>query len=224
VFHPARACKSKGTLHSIEAVSKLMAKHKDICLIISGNGDSVDFENERPAFKACIKSMIDDLAVSDNILFIAPSNEEMAQYMQASDVILYPTIQPTGEAFGIGPVEGMACGKPVIVTRSGGLVESGQHGINGFVLEPDERLSDNLAEHIDLLLCNPEIASYYGTNGRELALERFDAKKMALKMEDLYHRLVNAHIVERVDRMDSVIKPKAGKGGVRADSADRSKT
>ncbi len=224
VFHPARACKSKGSLHSIEAVSKLMDKYPDICLIVSGNGDSVDFENERPAFKACIKEMIQDLAVGDNILFIAPSNEEMARYMQASDVILYPTIQATGEAFGIAPVEGMACGKPVIVTRSGGLVESGQHGINGFVLEPDEQLSDNLAEHIDLLLCNQEMASYYGTNGRELALERFDAKKMALKMEDLYYRLVNANIVERVDRMDTVIKPKAGKGSIRADFADRSKT
>ncbi len=47
---------------------------------------------------------------------------------------------------------------------------------------------------------------------------------MALKMEDLYFRLVNANIVERVDRMDTVIKPKAGKGSIRADFADRSKT
>jgi glycosyltransferase involved in cell wall biosynthesis len=225
VFHPARACKSKGTLHSIEAVSKLMAKHKDICLIISGNGDSVDFENERPAFRACISSMIGDLKVSENIMFIAASNEEMPQYMQASDVILYPTIMPQGEAFGIGPVEGMACGKPIIVTRSGGLVESGQQGINGFVLEPDtDTLSDDLAAHIDRLLCDPELAAYYGSNGRELAVERFDSKKMALKMEDLYYRLVNASIVERVDRMDSVIKPGTGKGGIGADFADRSKT
>jgi glycosyltransferase involved in cell wall biosynthesis len=225
VFHPARACKSKGTLHSIEAVSQLMAKHKDICLIISGNGDSVDFENERPAFRAFIKEMIKDLAVSDNILFIAPGNDEMPQYMQASDVILYPTIMPQGEAFGIGPVEGMACGKPVIVTRSGGLVESGQQGINGFVLEPDPNtLTEELAAHIDLLLCNPELAAYYGSNGRELAVERFDSKKMALKMEDLYNRLANANIVERVDRVDSVIKPGTGKGGIGADFADRSKT
>ena len=167
--------------------------------------------------------MIQDLKVSDNILFIAASNDEMAQYMQASDIILYPTIQPSGEAFGIAPVEGMACGKPVIVTRSGGLVESTQHGINGIVLEPDtERLTDQLAEHIDKLLCNAELAEYFGSNGRELALERFDSKKMALKMEDLYNRLANASIVERVDRMDSVIKPKSG-GTVRANSADQSK-
>ncbi|MGA9138955.1 MAG: glycosyltransferase family 4 protein [Methanocella sp.] len=224
IFHPARACKSKGTLHSIEAVAKLMVKYPEACLIVSGNGDSVDFENERPAFRACIKSMIQDLKVSDNILFIAASNDEMAQYMQASDVILYPTIQPSGEAFGIAPVEGMACGKPVIVTRSGGLVESTQHGINGIVLEPDtERLTDELAENIERLLFNTDLATYFGSNGRELALERFDSKKMALKMEDLYNRLANASIVERVDRMDSVIKPKSG-GTIRANSADHSRT
>jgi glycosyltransferase involved in cell wall biosynthesis len=223
IFHPARACKSKGTLHSIEAMAKLMQKYPEACLIISGNGDSVDFENERPAFRACIRSLIQDLKVGDNILFIAPDNDEMAHYMQASDIILYPTIQPSGEAFGIAPVEGMACGKPVIVTRSGGLVESTQHGINGIVLEPDiERLTDQLAEHIDKLLCNRGLSEYFGSNGRELALERFDSKKMALKMEDLYNRLVNASIVERVDRMDSVIKPKSG-GTVRANSADQSK-
>ncbi len=224
IFHPARACKSKGTLHSIAAVAKLLEKYPDACLIISGNGDTVDFENERPAFRAGIQSLIQDLKVGDNILFIAPNNEEMAHYMQASDIILYPTIQPSGEAFGIAPVEGMACGKPVIVTRSGGLVESTQQGINGIVLDPDtESLTDQLAESIDRLLRSADLAAYYGSNGRELALERFDSKKMALKMEDLYNRLANASIVERVDRMDSVIKPKAGRT-VRANSADHSRT
>jgi glycosyltransferase involved in cell wall biosynthesis len=118
----------------------------------------------------------------------------------------------------------MACGKPVIVTRSGGLVESTQHGINGIVLEPDiERLTDQLVESIDRLLCNADLAAYFGSNGRELALERFDSKKMALKMEDLYNRLANASIVERVDRMGSMIKPKSGRT-IRANSADQSKT
>jgi len=225
VFHPARACKSKGTLHSIEAVSRLMAKHPEVCLIVSGNGDSVDFENERPAFRQCIRETIKDLKVGDNILFIAASNEEMPWYMQASDVILYPTIMPQGEAFGIAPVEGMACGKPVIVTRSGGLVESTQHGINGFVIEADpDTLAARLAEHIDRLLCDQALAGYLGSNGRELALERFDNRKMALKMEDLYRRLANASIVERVDRMDSMIKPRTGQGSVGAHFVDRSKT
>lgn len=223
IFHPARACKSKGTLHSIEAISRLMEKYPDICLIVSGNGDSVDFENERPAFRTCISSMIKELAVSDNILFIAASGDEMPQYMQASDVILYPTIMPQGEAFGIAPVEGMACGKPVIVTRSGGLVESTQHGINGIVLEVSENLTQELADQIDRLLTNCDYADYMGSNGRELAEERFDSRKMALKMEDLYHRLVNASIVEKVDRMDSMVKPGPGRKGIGTDFAGQSK-
>ncbi len=224
VFHPARACKSKGTLHSIEAVSRLMEKYPDICLIISGNGDSVDFENERPAFRTCISSMIQDLEVSDNILFISATGEEMPRYMQASDVILYPTIMPQGEAFGIAPVEGMACGRPVIVTRSGGLVESTQHGINGIVLDPNpDTLTKDLAEHIDHLLGNENLAEYMGCNGRELALDRFDSKKMAWKMENLYNRLVNASIVEKVDRMETVVKPGSGSKGVGTDFAGQSK-
>ncbi|CAJ37226.1 glycosyltransferase family 4 protein [Methanocella arvoryzae] len=223
IFHPARACKSKGTLHSIEAVSRLIEKYPDICLIVSGNGDSVDFENERPAFRTCINSMISDLKVGDNMLFVAASGEEMPLYMQAADVILYPTITPQGEAFGIAPVEGMACGKPVIVTRSGGLVESTQHSINGIVLDVSESLSEELARHIDHLLSNPDHAEYLGNNGRELALERFDSKKMALKMEDLYNRLVNASIVEKVDRMDTVIKPGAGNKGLGTDFAGQSR-
>lgn len=221
VFHPARACKSKGTLHSVEAVSKLSRKYPDICLILSGNGDSVDFENERPAFRSCIRDMIRELEVSDNILFVAATGDEMPLYMQASDVVLYPTIMPQGEAFGIGPVEGMACGKPVIVTRSGGLVESTSHGINGIVLEADsETLTDRLAQNIENLLFNPELSRYYGSNGRELALERFDSRKMALKMEDLYIRVINASIVERVDRMDTMIKQKSGHGSLGARYAD----
>ena len=224
VFHPARACKSKGTLHSIEAVSMLMDRYPEICLVVSGNGDSVDFENERPAFRECTRSFIKDLKVGNNILFIAATNDEMPWYMQASDIILYPTIMPQGEAFGIAPVEGMACGKPVIVTRSGGLVESTQHGINGIVLDPDPNtLAAQLADSIEKLIKNQELARYFGVNGRELALERFDSRKMALKMEDLYHRLVNASIVKKVDRMNTVIEPGPDSKGIGTSYADQSK-
>lgn len=207
IFHPARACKSKGTMHSVEAVSKLSEKYPDICLILSGNGDMIDFGNERPAFRASLSGLIESLKVSDNIMFVSASADEMPLYMNAADIILYPTIMPQGEAFGIAPVEAMACGKPVIVTRSGGLVESAQHGINGYILEPvEESLTGHLVEKIEHLLQNPETAKYLGCNGRELAMERFDSKKMALKAEDLYNRLINANIINRVNSMGKVLK------------------
>lgn len=211
IFHPARACRSKGTMHSIEAVASLREKYPDICLIVSGIGDSVDFERERPAFKSDVQQLVEDLGMEDSVIFVKATSEEMPQYMNASDVILYPTIMPQGEAFGIAPIEAMACGKPVIVTNSGGLVESTYDHINGIVVDRDpDRLAGALAASIDILLSDRGLADYLGSNGRELAEERFDSKKMALRMEDLYNRLVNDCIVQKVSRMTTLVKPKPG--------------
>ena len=195
IFHPARMCEMKGTLHSIEAIAMLKEKYPDICLVLSGNGDTVDFENERPAFKARVKRLIEGLKVSDNIHFVSIPADEMPLYMNAADVVVYPTILPQGEAFGIAPVEAMACGRPVIVTASGGLVESTWHGINGIVLDCDaSSLSAELARNIEYLLEHPKACAYLGDNGREVAEERFDSREMALRMERLYRRLALARL------------------------------
>lgn len=204
IFHPARMCEMKGTLHGIEAVSKLKEKYPDICLVLSGNGDTVNFENERPAFRAKVRQMLDDLKVSDNIKFVSIPADEMPLYMNAADIVIYPTVLPQGEAFGIAPVEAMACGRPVIVTRSGGLPESTSHHINGLLVESDPAmLTETLASSIEYLLERPELSSYLGSNGREVAIERFDAKKMALKMEDLYNRLIIAKLVESPGKIEA---------------------
>ncbi len=195
VFHPARMCEMKGTLHGIEAVSQLKDKYPDICLVLSGNGDTVDFENERPAFNSSVKSLVKSLEVSDSIQFVSIPADEMPVYMNAADIVIYPTVLPQGEAFGIAPVEAMACGRPVIVTNSGGLSESTQHYINGLLVESNpETLTDDLVRSIGYLLDHPDVARYLGANGREVAEERFDSRKMALRMEDLYNRLTYAKL------------------------------
>lgn len=197
VFHPARMCEMKGTLHGIEAVSRLKEKYPDICLVLSGNGDTVDFENERPAFNDSVKRIVQSLKVSDNIQFVSIPADEMPTYMNAADIVIYPTVLPQGEAFGIAPVEAMACCRPVIVTKSGGLPESTMHDINGLLLDSDPAtLTGDLARSIDYLMQNADVALYLGTNGREMAEERFDSKKMALKMEDLYNRVIYEKLAE----------------------------
>jgi glycosyltransferase involved in cell wall biosynthesis len=198
IFHPARMCEMKGTLHSIEAASILRDTYPGISLVLSGNGDTVDFENERPAFKESVARLVKGLKLSDNIKFVSIPADEMPLYMNAADIVIYPTILPQGEAFGIGPVEAMACGRPVIVTGSGGLPESTSHNINGLLVDGDPTtLAARLAESIRHLLERPEVCDYLGSNGREIAVERFDAKKMAARMEDLYGRLIIAGLAEK---------------------------
>lgn len=199
IFHPARACESKGSLHSIMAAGLLKDKYPDLCLILSGNGDSVDFDDERESFKARVGKLIQQYDMEKNVIFVSASGDEMPLYMNAADVVVYPTIFHKGEAFGIAPVEAMACGRPVIVTNSGGLVESTYPGINGLIVDRDpDTLAAELAEGIDRLMADQGLAEYLGKNGREVALERFDSRKMALRMENLYDQLVNDSVMQRV--------------------------
>jgi len=220
VFHPARACYSKGSLHSIMAVARLKDKYPDICLILSGNGDSVDFDDERSAFKSRVGSLIKELGVEDKVVFVSATGDEMPVYMNAADVVIYPTVFHKGEAFGIAPVEAMACGRPVIVTRSGGLVESTSHNINGLIVDKNpDSLARELADSIDRLLADREFAEFLGRNGREVAVERFDSRKMATKMENLYLRLACDNVKSTIKRMDTIAGPKQGiKNGARIQS------
>lgn len=218
VFHPARACWSKGSLHSIRAVASLKKKYPDIRLILSGNGESVDFDRERPSFQSDVGKLIKQLGMEKHVLLVNASGDEMPLYMNAADLVVYPTIFPKGEAFGIAPVEAMACSKPVIVTNSGGLVESTSHGINGLIIDKDpDKLTENLAENIDRLLSDRAYAEYLGKNGREVAIERFDSTKMAQRMDGLYHRLVNDHLMQKINRMDTIAGPRSGVKGTNAD-------
>jgi glycosyltransferase involved in cell wall biosynthesis len=166
----------------------------------------VDFDDEREAFKSRVVELLKKLDMEENVIFISATGDEMPVYMNIADVIVYPTIFYKGEAFGIAPVEAMACGKPVIVTNSGGLVESTSHMINGIIVDKNpDTLAGELAEGIDRLMADREFAQYLGKNGREVAVERFDSRKMALRMEDLYKRLVNGHAVQQ--KADTVAGP-----------------
>jgi glycosyltransferase involved in cell wall biosynthesis len=217
VFHPARACWSKGSLHSIRAVASLKEKYPNISLILSGNGESVDFDRERPSFQSDVGALIEQLGMEGHVMLVNASGDQMPLYMSAADVVIYPTIFPQGEAFGIAPVEAMACGKPVIVTDSGGLVESTSNGINGLIIDRDpDKLSEKLADNIDRLLTDRGYAEYLGKNGREVAIERFDSRKMALRMDGLYHRLASDRLTQKIRRMDTMVSPGTGIKGPEA--------
>jgi glycosyltransferase involved in cell wall biosynthesis len=195
------------------AVAGLKEKYPDICLVLSGNGDSVDFDDERSAFKSVAGSLIKELGVEDSVVFVSATGDEMPLYMNAADVVVYPTIFPKGEAFGIAPVEAMACGRPVIVTNSGGLVESTSHNINGLIVDKNpDSLARELTDSIDRLLADREFAEFLGKNGREVAVERFDSRKMASRMENLYQRLAGGHVNPTIKRMDTIAGPKRHSG------------
>ena len=87
-------------------------------------------------------------------------HESMKKVVQRCGV--YLSISP--ETFGVGTLEAMTAGKPVLGWRGKGNLDLVQHGVNGYLAEPNDM--DDLAAGLWYCL---EYAQALGDNGREVA-------------------------------------------------------
>jgi glycosyltransferase involved in cell wall biosynthesis len=69
-----------------------------------------------------------------NIQFVGWQSEEaLSELVGWARAVVY---LPVDEDFGMSPVEAMAAGKPVIGVAEGGLLETVQHGVTGWLIQP----------------------------------------------------------------------------------------
>jgi glycosyltransferase involved in cell wall biosynthesis len=119
------------------------------------------------------------------------SNSDLPSAYNAADVFVFPS--EWEEPFGIPVVEAMASGLPVVGTRSGGIVESIEHGSTGFLVDRGD--SKALAEALTRLILDPDLRESMGRNGRERAASRFSwdctATALLSLYESLNHRSLN---------------------------------
>jgi Glycosyltransferase len=82
----------------------------------------------------------------------------------------------------------MACEKPVVVSRKGGLPEVVEDGVTGFVV-PTEN-PGAAASALETLILNKDLRSSMGKRGRERVKKLFDWKENVSKMVELYEELL----------------------------------
>lgn len=99
---------------------------------------------------------------------------------------------PTNEHFGIGPIEGMVSGLPVLACDSGGptesIIDSPASERTGWLRPPDENLwADALVEIVSL---SKDERALLAGRGRSRAREMFGMDAMALSLEDALREAV----------------------------------
>ncbi len=116
----------------------------------------------------------------DRIVFLGSMpHEALAELYASADVCVFPSIHAsdgTEEGFGLVIVEAMACGTPVVASRSGGIVDIVSDGVNGLLAE--EKDSRSLADRINAVLSDPELAGRLRAAGLETA-RRYDYGALA---------------------------------------------
>jgi glycosyltransferase involved in cell wall biosynthesis len=79
------------------------------------------------------------------------------------------------EGMGRVLLEAMACGKPVIGSKVGGIPSIIDDGVNGFLFEKENE--QELAHWLNKLLSDPSLAMRMGQEGRKMMKERFSSHK-----------------------------------------------
>jgi glycosyltransferase involved in cell wall biosynthesis len=104
--------------------------------------------------------------------------EDLPALYRSADVCVIPSVGP--EPFGIVTLEAMACGKPVVASRIGGLPLIVEDGVGGFLVPAGD--VDALAAKIRTLLLNEELRARMGAAARRRS-EGFEWDRI---MRDIY--------------------------------------
>ena len=115
----------KGLLFAIQALA--LCKDRKIRLLIAGRGDARPYKTTRLRFWR-----------EDPVQFLGEVTDLVPVYA-AADMFILPTIY---DPFSNACLEALACGLPVITTRSNGFSEVIQNGVHGSVVENAGNLID----------------------------------------------------------------------------------
>ncbi|MDD4850698.1 MAG: glycosyltransferase family 4 protein [Gemmiger sp.] len=89
-------------------------------------------------------------------------NESLPAYYHLADLVCVPTL--VEEAAGLVAVEAMACGRPLLATRSGGMPEYLQ-GSQAVLVDRGRGVAEQLAWAMDMLLEHPDMRAEMGRAG-----------------------------------------------------------
>jgi N-acetyl-alpha-D-glucosaminyl L-malate synthase BshA len=122
--------------------------------------------------------------IHEDIVFLG-KQDQVQEKLGICDIMLMPSEL---ESFGLAALEGMACEVVPIATRTGGVPEVIEHGVNGYLADVGD--VDTMAGYaIDLLNDEPALRAM-SKAARVDAMARFCSSKIVPQYEDFYRRIL----------------------------------
>jgi L-malate glycosyltransferase len=176
IVYVANLWRRKGIYTLLDAFEIVAARHATCRLTIVGGGSEVESVHRRVA----LMPWLDRISLLGNL-----ERERVAEVLRDSTVFCLPS---HGEPFGMAALEAMACGKPIVGTRAGGL----QHLVskNGGRLVPT-RDAPALASALLEILGSRELQETMGRHNRQLVEERYDWPLIGEQLEAIYRTVLS---------------------------------
>ncbi|MEU4148720.1 glycogen synthase [Streptomyces sp. NPDC026659] len=112
---------------------------------------------------------------------------DVIQLLTHAAVFVCPSVY---EPLGIVNLEAMACGTPVVASRTGGIPEVVDDGRTGLLVDVDGEFETNLARALDTVLADPAAGARMGEAGRVRATTEFGWDAVARRTVALYGEIL----------------------------------
>jgi glycosyltransferase involved in cell wall biosynthesis len=179
----------KGVHLLVEAFARVAAEIPDFDLHLAGH-DTPTFARDGQQgmkFLDYVEGMGIPPAIRSRIEFLGriPLRDLIPLYRGAFACIIPST---SFENFPNSCLEAIACGKAVIVSDAGGMVEMVEHMQSGIHVKAND--VDSLADAIRYLALHPADTARFGLRSRELTLERYATNKMVERVMRVFNDLI----------------------------------
>ncbi|MGD0821860.1 MAG: glycosyltransferase family 4 protein [Desulfomonilia bacterium] len=181
IFSLGRLVEWKGHTYLIDAIS-LMNEVPLPHLLIGGEGTLYQE----------LTTKVQKMNLSDRVTFLGhiPGNL-ISKYFSLADIYVQPSIidrDGTTEGLGVTLLEAMACEKPCIGSRVGGILDIIKDGENGFLVDPAD--PTQLAESITILLRDERLRREMGKNARRFVENNYSWDTKAKELIEIYKNLI----------------------------------
>ena len=166
--------KQKAVEVFLDAAPRVLSAVPEARLAVVGDGPERDALQRRAR----------ELGLDGRFAFL-PFTRPAARALRAVDLLVLPS---AWEAFPIGVLEAMACGRAVVATDVGGTGEAVEDGVTGRLVAP--RDPDALAAAMIELLTDGEKRARMGEAARTRQAERFTVSRMVSGTAAVYERLL----------------------------------
>ena len=160
----------------IHAMARIAPEDPSLKLVLVGDGH----------LRKSLEELAVALGVHERIEFLGMQGRtKVAELLHGCEVFVLPS---RSEPFGIAIVEALACRKPVVATRVGGIPEIIQDGRNGLLVEPDN--SGALAEALMKVLKDENLRKVLAGNGYRTVQEHFRSETTGANYEKAFSDLL----------------------------------
>ena len=130
---------------------------------------------------------------SDKIILL-PAKEDLREFYEAADVVILPSLK---EGLGYTMLEAGLYKVPFIGSRTGGIAEFIEDGINGYLFETGN--ASDLAEKIKFIAEHPDEAKKSALKLSEKVLQLCSCKEYFEKLTNIYQSLLDDDFMAKKD-------------------------